>query len=81
MKHGCIGYRDGLSKCTILSENLCEKKDGKCPFFVTREQAAVNREKAKESLARRGLCSKVKTVLKNGEFVQVQSVVPIKTGT
>lgn len=75
MKLDCAGYKDGLNRCTILTENLCETCGGKCAFYITRENARKNRETAEKSLHDRGLrpCIKMKRSA-DGSLYPIQSV-------
>lgn len=74
MKEGCLGCKPGLTKCTILSENLCETR-GKCSFYITREDARKGREAAERSLKERGLRPVVKMRReRDGTIHPIQSV-------
>ncbi len=54
MKKNCFACPEGKNTCSIMNKPyLCDL--GRCAFFKTKEQAKIDREKAEQSLLRRGL--------------------------
>jgi len=54
-KHDCFGSPIWGSGCSVLKETLCSKGDGKCPFYATKSQVAMNRANSMKVLAEKRL--------------------------